>query len=696
MSPSVRKTRSVKTSKRPKPVPAAPGPPLCALLRDDPALMPFQSFIEARGAGIRAMEERLTGGRMTLADFASGHEYFGLHREGDGWVLREWAPNASRIHLVGDFSGWKVEAQNALRRCNERGDWEIRLPSGRLKHGDSFKLVVEWPGGAGERIPAWARRVIQNSETHLMAAQVWAPDHPYEWKHPGFTTPAEAPRIYEAHVGMAQEDGRVGTFREFTGRILPRVVAAGYNTLQLMAILEHPYYGSFGYHVTNFFAVSSRFGTPEEFKELVDTAHGMGVSVIIDLVHSHAARNEAEGLGRWDGTLHQYFHEGARGMHVAWDSRCFDYGKPEVLHFLLSNCRFWLDEYRLDGYRFDGVTSLLYRDHGLGRRFASYADYFSDNLDPAAEIYLGLANRVIHQVRPSARTIAEDVSGLPGLATPLESGGLGFDYRLAMGTPDYWIKLLKEVPDEQWPVGHLFHELTARRRDEKIISYAESHDQALVGDQTLIFRLIGAEMYTHMSVFTPSLKVDRGMALHKMIRLITLATAGNGYLNFMGNEFGHPEWIDFPREGNQWSYHYARRQWHLLEDPTLRYRFLAAFDRDLMAWARDGKILDTPDLRHSYEHVEFQLLAFRRGRFLLFFNFSPQRSVTDWPIPVPAGTYRLVFDTDQEQYGGQGRIRGGQEYHALPDKKSSGEVVHRLMLYSPARTALILESVGVD
>lgn len=682
MSPSVRKTR--------KP---APPPELCALLRDDPALLPFRAWIEGRLARLREAEARLTGGRMTIADFAAGHEYFGLHRTDDGWVLREWAPNATRICLVGDFSGWRSEAQHALRRVNDRGEWEIHLPADRLKHGDAFKLAVEWPGGSGERVPAWARRVIQDPGTHLMSAQVWAPAQPYVWRHPDFVPSADAPRIYEAHVGMAQEEGRVGTYGEFTRLILPRVAAAGYNALQLMAILEHPYYGSFGYHVTNFFAVSSRFGTPDEFKELVDTAHGLGLAVIIDLVHSHAARNEAEGLSRWDGTLHQYFHDGPRGMHVAWDSRCFDYGKPEVLHFLLSNCRFWLDEYKLDGFRFDGVTSLLYRDHGLGKRFSGYADYFTDNLDPAAEIYLGLANRVIHQVRPAARTIAEDVSGLPGLAAPLEAGGLGFDYRLAMGTPDLWIKLLKEVPDEHWPVGHLFHELTARRRDEKTISYAESHDQALVGDQTLIFRLIGAEMYTHMSVFTPSLQVERGLALHKMIRLITLATAGNGYLNFMGNEFGHPEWIDFPREGNGWSYHYARRQWHLVEDATLRYRFLAAFDRDMLGWARDGRVLDTPGIQLCQEHGEFQLIAFRRGRFLLFFNFHPQHSVSDWPLPAAAGTYRLLCDTDQERYGGQGRIQAGQQYHALPEKKASGQVFHRLRLYAPARTALILETL---
>jgi 1,4-alpha-glucan branching enzyme len=637
---------------------------------------------------VRETEFRLTQGRMPLADFASGHEYFGLHFRDTTWVLHEWAPNATAIELIGAFNNWQAGPEFRYTR-RDAGVWELMLPAAAIRHGDLFKLRVHWSGGSGERLPAYARRVVQDETTKQFSAQVWHPATPYGWRHPSFRRPPSAPRLYEAHVGMAQEEARLGTYNEFRIKILPRIVDAGYNTLQLMAIQEHPYYGSFGYHVSNLFAASSRFGTPEELKQLVDAAHEAGLAVIMDLVHSHAVRNEVEGLSRFDGTLSQYFHSGFRGDHIAWDSRCFDYGKTEVLHFLLSNCRFWLDEYRFDGFRFDGVTSMLYFDHGLGKCFTCYDDYFGANVEEDACSYLALANKVIHTVRPDALTIAEDVSGMPGLGAALDEGGLGFDYRLAMGTPDYWIKLIKEVPDEHWHVSQIYHELTNRRMDEKTISYAESHDQALVGDQTLIFRLIERDMYDHMSVPDHNLRVDRGIALHKMIRLLTLATAGNGYLNFMGNEFGHPEWIDFPREGNNWSYHYARRQWRLRDDPNLRYRFLAEFDKVMMAMAATYKLLDSPGPSFLTEHVSDQMLAFRRCGLIFVFSFNPHQSFTDYAIPVPAGRYRLLLDTDAAALGGFGRIAANQEYVSLPAGPEPGSP-HRIQLYLPTRTALVL------
>ena len=652
------------------------------LVASDPYLKPFEPVIRRRLQHIRDTEQRLTQGKMFLPDFAAGHEYFGLHRSEDGsWVLREWAPNAGSIALIGDFNHWTPATDFYFRRLGTNGVWELKLPSDRLKHGDLFKLLVSWPGGSGERIPAYARRVVQDDTTKIFSAQVWWPDQPHFWKHANFRRSNEAPRIYEAHVGMAQIEPRLGSYREFQEKILPRIVEAGYNTIQLMAIQEHPYYGSFGYHVSSFFAASSRFGTPEELKSLVDAAHGAGIAVIMDLVHSHSVRNELEGLGRLDGTPHQYFHEGNRGDHIAWDSRCFNYGKTEVLHFLLSNCRFWLDEYHFDGYRFDGVTSMLYYDHGLGKAFTNYEDYFGANVDDDALVYLSLANRVIHTVRPDALTVAEDVSGMPGLGTTGEAGGIGFDYRLAMGTPDHWIKLIKEVADEQWHVGNLYHELTNRRQDEKTISYAESHDQALVGDKTIIFRLIDADMYTSMSVFTNNLRVDRGIALHKIIRLVTLATAGHGYLNFMGNEFGHPEWIDFPRQGNDWSYHYARRQWNLRDDSTLRYRFLAEFDKAMMALCRNYRLIETPGPHFLSEHISDQTLAFERAGLIFIFNFNPNKSFTDYPIPVPPGKYRLLLDSDAADFGGFGRIIPSQEHI---------EINGKISVYLPSRTVLVL------
>ena len=664
-----------------------------ALLLRDPFLKPFASVLRQRSEKIEAMERRLTGGTMSLADFASGHEYFGLHRHASEWVFREWAPYATAIFLVGDFNGWSKDPAFALSRISESGNWELRMPADKLHHGQLYKLLVSWPDGHGERIPAYTRRAVQDPHTKLFAAQVWAPVSSYEWREPSFRRSREAPRIYEAHVGMAQSEEKIGTFDEFRKKILPRVVDAGYNTLQLMAIQEHPYYGSFGYQVSSFFAAASRFGTPEELKALIDTAHEAGLSVIMDIVHSHAARNEQEGISRLDGTFYQYFHNGPRGFHWAWDSRCFDYGKPEVLHFLLSNCRYWLDEFHFDGFRFDGVTSMLYLDHGLERIFTSYGDYFGNNVDDDALVYLALANKVIHTVRPDAATVAEDVSGMPGLAVPVEKGGYGFDYRLSMGVPDYWIKLVKEKPDEEWPMGNLYHELTNRRIDEKTIGYAESHDQALVGDKTLIFRLVDADMYDNMSVFKSNLRVERGMALHKMIRLVTLATAGSGYLNFMGNEFGHPEWIDFPREGNNWSYGYARRQWNLRDDGNLRYRFLAEFDRAMMRLASEFALLDTPETKLILEHQENQLLGFERAGLVFLFSFNPAQSFPDYPVDLHPGGYNLILDSDAKAFGGHGRIEPQQAYFTRPIPLPDGAMRQRATVYLPTRTALVLRRI---
>ena len=662
------------------------------LIERDPLLVPYSDRLQRRLEHIEETESRLTGGQISLNDFASGHEYFGLHFRHNEWVLREWAPYADAVFLVGDITDWKERKAFALDRIDPDGVWEIRLPSDKLTHRDLYRLRIHWPGGSGDRIPAYARRVVQDPDTLIFSAQVWHPPVSYRWKHAANRHPETPALIYEAHVGMALSEEKVGSFREFTLGILPRIVAAGYTTLQLMAIMEHPYYGSFGYQVSSFFAPSSRFGTPDDLKILVDTAHGYGLTVTMDLVHSHAVSNEVEGLSRFDGTVYQYFHDGEQGQHPAWDSRCFDYAKPQVLHFLLSNCRYWLDEFRFDGFRFDGITSMIYRHHGLGMAFTSYSDYFGDNVDEDALTYLGLANRLIHSERPNAITIAEDVSGLPGLVVPQAEGGIGFDYRFAMGIPDFWIRLIKETKDEDWPIGQLWFELNNRRSDEKTISYAESHDQALVGDQSIIFRLIGAEMYTHMQVSDNNLHVTRGLALHKIIRLITMATAGSGYLNFMGNEFGHPEWIDFPRQGNNWSYRYARRQWGLVDDINLKYHQLAAFDRQMIALARRFSIFEDAWSQLLYEHEGDKVLAMARRGLVFVFNFHPDRSRADYKVDAPAGKYRMVLNSDDVKYGGHGRLAPDQEHFTTPE---DGRVKkERLSLYLPSRTGFVLQRVG--
>ncbi len=663
------------------------------LIQNDPWLEPYSAAIEGRYQNVIDKEKQLTNnGKQSLSDLASGYLYFGLHKTDKGWVFREWAPNATEIYLVGEFNNWEERKEYKLKPL-KNGNWEIKLKPAALKHGDLYKLKVHWEGGCGERIPAWARRVVQDEVTHIFSAQVWAPEKPYTFKKKNFKPKTEPLLIYECHIGMAQDEEKVGTYNEFREKILPRIAENGYNCIQIMAIQEHPYYGSFGYHVSNFFAASSRFGTPDELKELIDTAHKMGIAVIIDIIHSHAVKNEMEGLGNFAGDPNQYFYEGARREHPAWDSLCFDYGKNEVLHFLLSNCKFWLEEYKFDGFRFDGVTSMLYYSHGLGEAFCNYDNYYNGNQDDNAICYLTLANKLIHEINPKAITIAEEVSGMPGLAAPIENGGYGFDYRMAMNVPDYWIKTIKELSDEEWKPSSLFWEVTNRRKDEKTISYAESHDQALVGDKTIIFRLVDADMYWHFKKGDENYNAHRGIALHKMIRLLTATTINGGYLNFMGNEFGHPEWIDFPREGNGWSHQYARRQWNLVDNKELCYHYLGDFDKAMIHLIEEQKKFEKSEVIEIWHNDGDQILAYRRKDLIFVFNFNPSQSFTDYGLLVPTGAYDVVLNTDDKAFGGNGltddSIRHFTNYDALykKDKKEW------LKLYIPARTAMVLRKV---
>ncbi len=659
----------------------------------DPWLLPYKEHIIRRHSNAVQKEKVLCGDKK-LQDFATGHLYYGLHKEFDEWVFREWAPNAKEIFLVGDFSGWVKDVRFRMKRLSF-GNWEIRLPSDMLQHGQKYKLLVCWEGGEGYRLPSYANYVVQDEKTLIFDAQIWYPDNPYQWQVTEFIPSFKYPIIYEAHIGMSSEEEKISTFNEFAEKVLPRVKDLGYNTIQLMAIQEHPYYGSFGYHVSNFFAVSSRFGTPDDLKALIDKAHQMGIAVIMDLVHSHSVKNELEGLAVFDGTPYQYFHTGHRRFHVAWDSLCFNYGKPEVLHFLLSNCLYWLAEYQFDGFRFDGVTSMIYLDHGLGKNFTSYDMYFDNNQDEDAITYLMLANKLIHEYKPNAITIAEEMSGMPGLGAPFNEGGYGFDYRLAMGIPDYWIKIIKELPDEKWNVAEMYHELTSRRIEEKTISYTESHDQALVGDKTIMFRLADKEMYFNMAKDKQNLIIDRAIALHKMIRLVTITTAGSGYLNFMGNEFGHPEWIDFPRQGNNWSYKYARRQWSLADNQLLRYHYLLDFDRAMIQFVTESQLFDEPYPILYLADEANQILAYSRKNFLFLFNFNPTTSFTEYSIPVTPGKYQVILSTDEEQFGGFNRTDKEYIYYTTAGNTITTLKTNYLTIYLPNRTGMVLKKLPI-
>ena len=653
-----------------------------AILDIDPYLRPHIADINLRMLNYERMKTRLLGEEQSsLSAYANGHLFFGFHKTETGWVYREWAPAAKSLHIFGDFNGWN-RLSHPLKSI-DAGIWEIEV-EGEAPHESKVRIILTNDNEVFERIPLYAKRAVQNPANMSYDGQIWLPPEEFVWTDQEFKPNKKEPVfIYETHVGMSGEKEGVTSYNEFTDVLLPRIKKLGYNTVQLMAIMEHPYYGSFGYQVSNFFAVSSRFGTPEELKRLINTAHDLGISVLLDLIHSHAAGNEIEGIARFDGTEYQFFHTGPRGVHPQWDSKLFNYGNPGVIHFLLSNLKYWLEEYHFDGFRFDGITSMLYMDHALGGIFDHYGMYFSMNTDTDAVTYLQLASELCKEVKPTCVLVAEDMSGMPGMCLPIKDGGIGFDYRLGMGLPDFWIGYLKKRRDEDWDMGSLWYELTQRRPMEKVIGYAESHDQALVGDKTIIFWLADKEMYWHMNKDSENLQIDRAMALHKMIRLITCSCGGEGYLNFMGNEFGHPEWIDFPRAGNDNSYKHARRQWSLADNSFLRYESLQAFDIEMVKLIKKNKLCLLPS-ELIYHHEDGKILIYRKGKYVFCFNFHPVNDFESVIHTLDNENWTLVLHSSWPEFGG----------HRPHDSMFLREEVVNKHIYMDKRSALVFKSTN--
>ena len=668
--------------------------PVLPIIQKDKWLQPVADKIALRHNNYLKRLAEIKKSSGSLRDYANAYLYFGLHRDdkAKGWWFREWLPGAHNVYIFGDFNNWQ-RTELPLQK-GENGEWHIFLPDekykNRIQHKGLYKILVFGNNGLLERIPAYVTRVYEDTCTHNFSAQIWQPKKPFDWKNDHFRRKAaKAPIIYEAHIGMAQEKEGIGSYTEFTQNILPRIKKLGYNTIQLMAIAEHPYYGSFGYHVSNFYAPSSRFGTPEELKELIRTAHEMGIAVIMDLVHSHYIKNFNEGINELDGTDHLYSLPGEQGNQPYWDSKTFDYGKPEVEHFLLSNLKYWLEEFHFDGFRFDGVTSMIYYHHGY-IDFDNRDKFFDKGVNEDALKYLTLANTLIHSLNPSATTIAEDVSGMPGMCIPPKDGGIGFDYRLGMAVPDFWIKMLEDIPDEEWNIWDIWNQSLNRLPDVKTIAYAESHDQAMVGDKTIAFRLMDKEMYDKMDRQSQSIVIDRGIALHKMIRLFTISTGGQGYLNFMGNEFGHPEWIDFPREGNGWSYAKARRMWSLADNTLLRYNFLQKFDKAMISLTKKYRLLTNDYAYNLQMDTVNKTMVYTHGGLLFILNWDMEKSIPDYKLPVPEpGRYHIVLNSDDKKFGGFGRTDDTNIYFSFrePDGRDY------IRIYNTNRTALILEKM---
>ncbi|XP_026302275.1 1,4-alpha-glucan-branching enzyme isoform X2 [Apis mellifera] len=664
-------------------------PEINTLLERDPYLKPYENEIRKRYALFKDYIEKLETGDGSLDKFSKGYEIYGIHINEDNSVIaKEWAPGAQELFLTGDFNGWN-RTTNSYKKL-DYGKWELHLPpnadgSCPIKHLSEIKIIVKDQNNELlERLSPWATYVTQDkSESATYKQRIWypLPENVYKFKYSKQKKPKSL-RIYECHVGIATQELKIGTYLEFAKNIIPRIVKQGYNAIQLMAIMEHAYYASFGYQVTSFYAASSRYGTPEELKLLIDTAHQYGLYVLLDVVHSHASKNTLDGLNMFDGTDGCFFHSGNRGHHPLWDSRLFNYGEYEVLRFLLSNLRWYIEEYNFDGFRFDGVTSMLYHSRGFGQGFTGhYEEYYGLNVDVEGVVYLMLANYILHYLYPNMITIAEDVSGMPGVCRPITEGGLGFDYRLAMAIPDKWIKLLKEIKDEDWNVGDICWTLTNRRWMEKTVAYSESHDQALVGDKTIAFWLMDKEMYFHMSTLSPpNAIINRGIALHNLITLITHALGGN--------EFGHPEWLDFPRAGNADSYHYARRQWNLVDDELLKYKFMNNWDRAVNTLEAKYGWLHAEPGYISLKHEEDKIIVFDRAELIFVFNFHPIKSFPDYTIGVKsAGTYKILLCSDDKNFGGENRVDTNIQHFTKPE--SFSDYSNSMMIYIPCRTAII-------
>ncbi|KAK9673873.1 hypothetical protein RND81_12G195300 [Saponaria officinalis] len=554
-----------------------------------------------------------------------------------------------------------------------------------LQHGSKYRVYFNTPDGPLERIPAWATYVRLDGDGNQPCAVHWdpSPECAHKWKNNSPKRPKSL-RIYECHVGISGSDPKVSSFLEFTEKVLPRVKDLGYNAIQLFGVIEHKDYFTAGYRVTNMYAVSSRFGTPEDFKRLVDEAHGLGLLVFLDIVHSYSAADEMVGLSLFDGTNDCYFHTGKRGHHKYWGTRIFKYGDVDVLQFLLSNLRWWIEEYHIDGFQFHSLPSMMYTHNGFATFTGDFEEYCNQYVDRDALLYLILANDILHFLHPNIITIAEDATLYPGLCEPSSQGGLGFDYYVNLAAPEMWLSFLENVPDNEWSMSKIVTTLMGNKiYTNKMLLYAENHSQSISGGRSFAEILFGTEVGSNEAS-----KLLRGTSLHKVIRLITFTIGGSAYLNFMGNEFGHPKRVEFPTSNNNFSFELASRRWDLLSDQGLHQK-LFHFDQDMMKLDQKEKVLSRglPNVHHVNDDT--MVISYTRGPLLFIFNFHPTDSYERYSVGVDeAGEYQMILNSDEEKYSGQGAINADQYFQRSIRKRIDG-FQNCLQLPLPSRSAQV-------
>ncbi len=566
----------------------------------------------------------------------------GAHlREGpeDGATFAVWAPAASEVGVIGDFNGWDPTAHRLEARASS-GIWEGVVPEAR--HGATYKFAITTADGT---VLEKADPVAMFCEVAPRTASVlW--DLGYAWHDDEWmrgrgerATLASPISIYEVHLGSWWrewgEPGRLPGYRELAARLIDHVLGLGFTHVEFLPLMEHPFYGSWGYQVTGFFAPSSRYGTPQELMELIDDLHRAGIGVILDWVPSHFA-TDAFALGRFDGT-HLYEHaDPVRAIHPDWHSYVFNYGRHEVRSFLASSAEHWLSAYHADALRVDGVASMLYLDYS--RKEGEWSpNVFGGREDLDAVSFLRQLNAGIYLDHPDVQVIAEESTAWPGVSRPVEAGGLGFGFKWDMGWMHDTLRYLAHDP-----VHRRYHhaELTFRSVyafDENFV-LPLSHDEVVHGKGSLVNKMPGDDW--------------QKLANLRLLYGYQYGLPGKKLL-FMGAELA---------TGHEWD-HESGLDWGLLEDPA--HAGVARFVTDLNRLYRALPALHERDADPfgfewvQHDEAETSIISFLRrssvGVVLVVCNFTPvPRHNVHVGVPE-AGRWAELLNSDAHEYGGSGQ-----------------------------------------
>jgi 1,4-alpha-glucan branching enzyme len=614
-------------------------------------------------------------GEVDLHLFSEGnhlqlYEKFGAHLRkiggDDGVYFAVWAPNAQRVSVVGDFNGWDGRV-NPMRRLLGSGVWELFLPG--VGEGAHYKFEIRTPGGAlllkADPFGLFSQHGKQTS------SMVYDLDR-YQWSDGGWmeARPARplhtsAISVYEVHLGSwrrkADEGNRALSYLELSETLIPYVTEMGYTHIELMPIAEHPFEGSWGYQVTNYFAPTSRFGTPDEFRHFVDKCHQAGIGVIMDWVPAHFPK-DPHGLAEFDGTDLYEHADPRQGEHQDWGTLIFNFGRNEVRNFLIGNALFWLDKYHIDGLRVDAVASMLYLDYS--RKAGEWIpNAFGGRENLEAVYFLKRFNEVCYERFPGIMTIAEESTAWPGVSRPTHLGGLGFGFKWNMGWMHDFLHYMALDP-----VFRRFHHNNITF--SLMYAFAEhfilvlSHDEVVHGKRSLLNKMPGDEwqQFANLRMFFAWMYGHPGKKLL-----------------FMGGEFG---------QRREWN-HDRELDWDLLELP--RHDGLRRLVQHLnYVYKNEPALWDCDDTHEGFEWIDFHdsensVVAFMRrsrggGAIVFAVNATPVVR-HGYRLGVPsAGFYREIINTDAETYGG-GNVgnMGGFEAEDFPWQGRT----HSLMISLP-------------